>query len=172
MSAGIAQPKPNGEGHRPPRVDPYAVIRPRRGRVVGYVAAGAVFVTFLLGAVIVPGQAGQKGDWALGDRLLIVGMGGVIAWFLWRLASIRATPSKEGLVVRNLLITRKLAWDQIVRMQFGGGAPWASLDLADTDTVAVMAIQKADGDFGRAESSRLAALIQYHSDAPEPPRRG
>lgn len=172
MSAGNAQPTPTGKGAKPTRADPYAVIRPRRGRVVGYVSAGAVFVTFLLGAVIVPGQAGQKGDWALSDRLLIAGIGAAIAWFLLRLASIRATPSREGLVVRNLLITRKLAWDQIVRMQFGGGAPWASLDLADTDTVAVMALQKADGDFGRAESTRLAALIQFHSDAPEPPRRG
>jgi hypothetical protein len=34
------------------------------------------------------------------------------------------------------------------------------VELDDTDTLAVMAIQKADGAFGRAEASRLAALIQ------------
>jgi Bacterial PH domain len=45
-------------------------------------------------------------------------------------------------------------------IQFSGGDPWVTLDLDDTDTVAVMAIQKADGEWGRREASRLAALIQ------------
>ncbi|WP_168581269.1 PH domain-containing protein [Gephyromycinifex aptenodytis] len=172
MSQGSAQPSSAGKGSRPAaRRNPYALIRPRRGRVVAYVAAVVVFATFLLGAIIVPGQEGQKDDWAISDRLLIAAIGAAIAWFLWRLGSIRATPSKQGLVVRNLLLTRTLAWDEIVRMQFGGGAPWASLDLADTDTVAVMALQKADGEYGRAEAARLAALIQHHGDATEPQRR-
>ena len=64
--------------------------------------------------------------------------------------------------MRNLFLTRRLGWAQIVRMQFGGGAPWVSLDLTDTDTVPVMAIQKADGAHGRAMAGRLAALIEYH----------
>jgi hypothetical protein len=49
---------------------------------------------------------------------------------------------------------------------FGGGAPWVSVDLDDTDTVAVMAIQKADGAFGQAEAARLSALVQVHSRLP------
>jgi len=36
------------------------------------------------------------------------------------------------------------------------------VDLDDTDTVAVMAIQKADGAPGRAEAARLSALVQVH----------
>ena len=35
-----------------------------------------------------------------------------------------------------------------------------SLDLDDGDTLAVMAIQRADAEFGRAEAGRLAALVQ------------
>jgi hypothetical protein len=81
---------------------------------------------------------------------------------MWRYATIRAVPTREGLTVRNLVLTRQLEWAQIVRVQFGGGAPWVSLDLDDTDTVAVMAIQKADGAFGRAEAGRLSALVQVH----------
>jgi hypothetical protein len=38
-----------------------------------------------------------------------------------------------------------------------------SIDLDDTDTVAIMAIQKADGAFGQAEAARLSALVQVHS---------
>ena len=63
-------------------------------------------------------------------------------------------------MVRNLVVTRTLQWPQIVGIQFGGGEPWVSLDLDDGDTLAVMAIQKADGDVSGREASRLAALIQ------------
>lgn len=76
---------------------------------------------------------------------MIFVLGALIAWFLWRFGSIQAVPSKDGLVVRNLLITRTVSWAEILRVEFGGGAPWAVLDLIDTDTLAVMAIQKADG---------------------------
>jgi len=152
-----------------PRRDPYAVIRPRRGRVVPVAAAALVFVTFTLSAVVVPGQAAQKGDWAISDRILMFLMGVAIAWFLLRFAQIRAVPTREGLTVRNLLITRKLEWAEIVHLQFGGGSPWAYLDTADFETVPLMAVQKADGEFGRAEAARLAALIDYHSARePEP----
>ena len=155
--------KVRGGGSSQPRRDPYAVIRPRRGRVVPVVLAVLVFLTFAAAAIIVPGQAEQKDDWAISDRLLMFLMGAVIAWFLSRFALIRAVPSPEGLVVRNLLITRHLGWAEVVRLQFGGGSPWAYLDTADFETVPLMAIQKADGEYGRAEASRLAALIDYHS---------
>ncbi len=149
--------------------DPYAVMRPRWGRGVARVAAIVVAVSFTFAAVFIPGDEAQKGDWSLGDRAMIFALGVFIAWFLWRFGSIQAVPSRDGLLVRNLLITRRVSWAEILRVQFGGGAPWAVLDLSDTDTLAVMAIQKADGPHGRVLASRLAALIQVHSRADEPP---
>jgi hypothetical protein len=95
--------------------------------------------------------------------LVLTCCGLAVAAGLWRFASIRAVPSHAGLQIRNLVTTRTLVWAQIMSMQFGGGAPWVTLDLDDTDTVAVMAIQKADGAFGQAEAARLAALVQVHS---------
>lgn len=149
-------------------VNPYAVIRPQRGRVVAIVLTAVVFLTFTYAAITVPGREGQKGDWNIVDRVMIFLMGAAIAWFIARFAAISAIPSEDGIVVRNLLITRRLTWPEIVRMQFGGAAPWAHLDLWDADTVAVMAIQKADGEYGRAQASRLAALVHVHSSAAEP----
>ena len=102
------------------------------------------------------------------DQLMLISTGAAVAAFLWRFASIRAVPSPERLVVRNLFTTRTLEWAQIIRVQFGGGAPWVSVDLDDTDTVAVMAVQKADGAYGQAEAARLSALVQVHSQ-PIPP---
>jgi hypothetical protein len=52
-------------------------------------------------------------------------------------------------------------------VQFGGGEPWVSLDLDDGDTLAVMAIQKADGEVSGREASRLAALVQAFGESPE-----
>jgi len=120
-------------------------------------------VIFTSVALSMPWVEPQFGGWTVLDRSLLVCCGMGFAAALWRFASIRATPSPQGLVIRNLVTTRTLEWAQIIRLQFGGGAPWVSVDLDDTDTVAVMAIQKSDGDFGQAEASRLSALVQVHS---------
>ena len=62
---------------------------------------------------------------------------------------------------------------EVVGVQFGGGEPWVSLDLDDGDTLAVMAIQKADGDVSGREASRLAALVQAFGESrPRRPRPG
>src|SRR5674476_482869 len=150
---------------RPAR-DPYAVFRPRRGRGVALVMAVLSLVIFTGGAISLPVVDPLYGGWDLLDRFFLVLCGVAVAAALWRYASIRATPSPEGLVIRNLITTRKLEWAQIVRVQFGGGAPWVSVDLDDTDTVAVMAIQKADGALAPAEAARLSALVQVHGRPP------
>jgi len=152
----------------PPRRDPYAVFRPRRGRKVAIGVAVAALVIFTVGAVSLPQTDPLVGGWTIVDRLTLVLIGVAIAVLMWRYASIRAVPTPEGLVVRNLFTTRRLTWPQIVRVQFGGGAPWVTLDLDDTDTVAVMAIQKADGSFSRAEAGRLSALVQVNGERPDP----
>lgn len=144
------------------QTDPYAVFRPRRGRRVAVTMAALSLLIFTGGAISLPGVDPLYGGWDLLDRLFLVLCGVAVSVSLWRYASIRAVPSTQGLVIRNLITTRRLAWAQIVRVQFGGGAPWVSVDLDDTDTVAVMAIQKADGAYGRAEAARLSALVQVH----------
>jgi hypothetical protein len=120
-------------------------------------------VIFTGGALSMPSLDPSLGGWGISDRLMLTCCGLVVAASLWRFASIRAVPSTRGLVIRNLITTRTLEWAQIIRVQFGGGAPWVSIDLDDTDTVAIMAIQKADGAFGQAEAARLSALVQVHS---------
>jgi len=114
-------------------------------------------------ALLLPGVDRAADGWGALDGLMLAASGFAVAALLWRFATIRAVPSQGGLVIRNLLTTRTLEWAQIIRVQFGGGSPWVSVDLDDTDTVAVMAIQKADGAFGQAEASRLSALVQVHS---------
>ena len=137
----------------------FAVFRPRRGRQVAYGFAALTLVLFAVIAVLLPGPA-EGGTWRTGDKIFFAAVGVAIAALLWRFASIRAVPTRESLTVRNLFTTRTVSWQEIVDVRFSGGDPWVSLALSDTDTLAVMAIQKADAEFGRAEAGRLAALVQ------------
>lgn len=136
-------------------------FRPRWARLVSLPLA-AVTAVFLGGiAVLLDDITGGPVGW--GDRagFLVVGVG--IAWFLLRQAGVRADPDADGLTVRNLLRTRRLAWAQIVSVRFGPDRPWVQLDLADGTTLPVMAVQRADGARARAEARRLATLVAHLS---------
>jgi MFS family permease len=156
----VAQGNPGHPGQPGPEPQAaFATFRPRRGRAVSGVFAALTVVVFGLIAVLLPGsEAG--GQWRVGDRLFFLGVGLAIAGLLWRYATIRAIPTRESLTIRNLFTTRTVPWLSVVDLRFGGGDPWVTIELDDTDTVAVMAVQKADGAYARAEASRLAALIQ------------
>lgn len=141
--------------------DPYAVFRPRRTRLASVVAASAIVVGFVILALTIP-KGGNTG-WTTMDSIAMVAFGCLIAAFVLRYARICAIPSRTGLEVRNLVRTQRLDWAEIVGAQFGGGAPWLLLDLDNTEQLAVMAIQRSDGERGTQEAQRLAALIEAHS---------
>lgn len=137
--------------------DLYRPFRPYRARRVAYPVGVAWLALMLVLALFPPVPLGWP------DRVGFVLVGVAVMWFLHRQASVAAVPSHDGLRVRNLFLTRDLRWAEIVSVHFGGGAPWATLDLADTDTLSVMAVQRADGERGVAEARRLATLVARHT---------
>ena len=136
-----------------------APFRPRFARVV--TIALAVLVVGSTAAIIL-----AMSVLTTGDRLGFVLVGGLIVWFLWRQATVAAKADDDGLTVRNLVFTRRLEWAEVVSVRFGSGRPWVQLDLSDGDTLAVMGIQRADGDFADAEARRLATLVAMHTATP------
>ena len=120
---------------------------------------GALAVALCVGVAV---GLGASGEWGPGDQLALVAFGAGIAAFLLRYAGIRAVPDAEGLTVRNLVVTRRVTWDEVVEVRFPEGAPWVSLELDDGDDLAVMAVQRSDGDRARAEARRLATLVARH----------
>jgi hypothetical protein len=138
--------------------DPFAVFRPRRGRIVAIVLAVSGVAVFGFVAAFISSTPSTQ--WGAVDRVLLASVGWLLAAVFWRYATIRAVPTRESLVVRNLFTTRRLVWAQIVGVQFGLGMPWPTLELNDFDTVAVMAIQRSDGARSELEASRLAALVK------------
>ena len=151
------------------RADPFRPFVSRRARLVATVMGVLALVVFGGMAVLLPANAGLT-TWQGGDRVLVALIGVLIAIACWRYASIRAVPTPEGLMVRNLVVTRRVDWAQVIGVQFGGGAPWVTLELDDTDTVAVMAIQRADGVTAEQEAVRLAGLVRDLGEAGEADR--
>lgn len=139
----------------------YAVFRPRKSRFVSIGVAIALVVVFVIVAVRIP-HGGVTG-WNTADSAAMVAFAVAIAAFLMRYAFVHATPTPEGLHVTNLIVSRDLDWAEIVNVQFGNGAPWLTLELSDTETLAVMAVQRSDGAFAEAEASRLAALVEANN---------
>ena len=138
----------------------HAPFRPHAARVV--TLALAVLVA-LLTAVLVAALPSIAPEYGPGDLAGIALLGLAITWFCWRQASVSARVDESGLTVRNLMVSRRLAWAEIVSVRFGNGRPWVQLDLADGDTLAVMGIQRADGARADAEARRLATLVELHS---------
>ena len=153
MSGSTPAPEPTAD----------AVFRPRRGRILPLVMAAVAVVVCTAVAI----GMGAGTGWALGDQLALVGLGLAMAAFLGRYASIKAVPDETGLRVRNLMLTRRVSWDEILEVRFPEGAPWVSVELDDGDELAVMAVQRADGQFARDEALRLAGIVDRHWRARE-----
>lgn len=139
--------------------DLYAPFRPRRGRAVAMTMAGLSVVVFTGFAILAP-MPEEGGMFGVGDRVMMAGLGLVIAAFLWRYVGIKAIPDDRGITVRNLLLSRRVDWDEVEAVRFHGGAAWPVLALHDGDEVAVMAVQKADGGSASGDATRLASLVE------------
>jgi hypothetical protein len=134
-------------------------IRPRWGRWVPYGLAVvwlAVFVSLASGWPPYPGVG-------VGDRVGFLLVAGVGAWLLHRFGSVSVRPDETGVVVRNVLASRRLEWAQVVGVRYGRDSTWARLDLSDGTEVAVIGIQTADGTHAAREAVRLATLVELHS---------
>lgn len=143
-------------------VDPlHRPFRPRAARLVCLPLAALSLAMMAALGFGLPALTGVR--LGAGDRIGFVALGVAMAWFLLREAGVRADPDDDALAVRNLVRRRRLAWAEIVSVRFGPDRPWVLLDLADGDTLPVMAVQRADGDRARAEARRLATLVAVHS---------
>ncbi|MCK9793567.1 PH domain-containing protein [Isoptericola sp. 4D.3] len=156
-SHGTAGAGPARDGDR------FRVFRPLWGRV----AAWVVWVLAAVGSLVVGLTASGPLGAAAVNRVSFVVFALGVTWLLWRLGGVHAVPSPERLRVRNLVQSRDLDWAEIVEVRLGPDDPWVRLDLADGGTLAVMGIQRADGERGMAEARRLRSLVVGLGEAPD-----
>ncbi|MGC5627269.1 PH domain-containing protein [Georgenia sp. Z1344] len=113
--------------------------------------------------IVFTGRIPGVDHWGLTDQLLTALLALVIVAILERQARVAALPDEDGLTVRNFLAGRRVEWAEILGVEYGEHRPWANLDLTDSTTLAVMAVQRSDGSRAAADAQRLSTLIELHA---------
>lgn len=165
---------PDGRRWQTRAVDTPDVVRfqPRRVRIVCWVAAAALVVVF---TVISTGLRGPTGSgtavFEAGDQWAMIGLGLLGAAGVLLFTRPRVEADSSGIRVRNLVGAYDLPWEVVRKVKFAPGAPWVTLDLADDEVVAVMAVQAADKEYAVEAVTALRALLAAHQAAAANPAR-
>lgn len=151
---------------------PDKVTLPRRYRPLGArMAAGvAAFVLIAsIGFVWVMLPADARATFGLSERLTLLVVFGAAVAALNALFRTSATADEQGLTVKNGYKRHRYEWPEVVQISLSVNRPWALLDLADGETLSILAIQISDGDRAVRATRELAAVIAQHSPPdPEP----
>lgn len=119
------------------------IVRPVRLVRVCRLAAAVIVVVF--GAVAFSLRTGGGADvFGPADQVAMVLFGVLAAGAVLSLTRARVEADVTGIRFRNVLGERALPWQVVRAVRLDDGSPWASLDLHDDDTVALLAVQAND----------------------------
>lgn len=137
--------------------------RPRRLRVAAWVAAVVVLLVSVGLAAALSGGVGE-GPAVFGpeDRAGMVGLGVIGAAVLLLFTRPLVEADADQIRVRNVIGGHRFPWAVVRGIRFERGAAWATLELADDEVVAVMAVQAADRERAVAAVRALRALHAAH----------
>jgi hypothetical protein len=121
-------------------------LRPRRLLIVCRAAGGLLLVVFGVVAYLLPrGSAGGQ-QFGVTDQVAFFGIGLLLAWAVLQFTRVRVIADESGLRVRNYVGEKHIPWQVVAGVRFDDASPWASLDLQDDDTIALLAVQANDGE--------------------------
>jgi len=143
-------------------------VRPRRARRVALAAAVLLVVVFSVVAVLLR-RTPTGVYFRFSDQVAMVVLGLLLAGAALLFTRPRVRAGVEGVAVRNLLGTRMVPWELVLRVSFPDGAPWARLELPEDEYIAVMAIQSADGRHAVQAIRALRAVHAEHTAPRETP---
>lgn len=137
------------------------VVRPRRTLVMCSVLAVILLATFVVVAVLLRGS--DTGViFQPSDQVAMIGIGVLLAAGTMLFAMARVKADADGIEVRNVLLTKRFAWSEVLSVSFPDGASWARLELPDDEYYSVMAVQAVDRE--RAVAA-VRALRRLHKAA-------
>ncbi|WP_290865959.1 PH domain-containing protein [Hamadaea sp.] len=141
-------------------------IRPKRVRVVAWIAAAAILAVFAAVATALTGSTGEgNAVFRPGDQAAMIGLGVCAALGALAFARPRVWGTEQGIRVRNVFGTYDLPWNVVRSVRFEHGHPWAQLELQDDDTLSVLAIQAVDKEHAVAAIRGLRSLHAAHVTA-------
>ncbi|MEU3770995.1 PH domain-containing protein [Amycolatopsis keratiniphila] len=137
------------------------VVRPRRALVMCSVLAVILLATFVVVAVLLRGS--DTGViFQPSDQAAMIGIGVLLAAGTMLFATARVKADADGIEVRNVLMTKRFAWSEVLSVSFPDGASWARLELPEDEYYSVMAVQAVDRE--RAVAA-VRALRRLHKAA-------
>ncbi len=137
--------------------------RPLGTRVVAATAAVGMTVAMVVLWESLP--ASVRADFTEFQRVTLLVFFAAMLLILFALFRTSARADDSGLRVVNGYRTHRLEWAEIISVSLHPNRPWAMLDLADGGTLAVMAIQSADGARASRSARELAGVIAERSRA-------
>lgn len=140
-------------------------VRPRKVRWICMIAAIAIFVVFASTATALTGKTAGGGVFHRSDQVAMVILGALLGLGIMTIARPRVRADANGVRIRNIVGGYQLPWDVVRAVKFNRSSPWASLELADDDEVAVMAIQASDKEYALDAVRALRRLLAVHGGA-------
>lgn len=137
--------------------------RPVGARVVAAVAAVVLVGTLTVLWLLLPDSVQDRVS--LFQRITLVVLFAAIVAPLHALFRTSASATEEGLTVVNGYRTRHLQWAELIGVSINPNRAWALLDLADGETLSVLAIQSSDGARASRSTRELAGVIAQRSRA-------
>ncbi|MGH4007555.1 MAG: PH domain-containing protein [Pseudonocardiaceae bacterium] len=144
--------------------DMHFEARPRKARRVAVAAAVLLVAVFSVVAVLLR-QTPTGVYFQVSDQVAMVVLGLLLGGAALLFARPRVRAGADGVEVRNVLTTRTVPWELILRVSFPDGASWARLELPDDEYLTVMGIQAADG---RHAVQAIRALRAVHAEHTAP----
>ena len=145
---------------------PDAVVsQPVRLTRVCWGVAAVVMVVFT-GVAVALGRAPEgTAQFRLVDQAAMVVLGGIVACAALAFTRARVRADEHGVRIRNVLGEKLIPWQVVRAVRMDDGASWASLDLHDDETVALLGIQSNDGDRAVEAVVGLRALLAASRNA-------
>jgi hypothetical protein len=148
---------------------PDKISLPTRYRPFGARLAAAAAGIVLTAAVcflwlMLPAEI--QADFTAFDRLTLLGFFVAMLVVLFAVGRSSATADEDGLTVVNGYRTHRYRWAEIVKVSLSAHRPWALIDLADGETMSVLAIQGSDGDRAVRSVRELAKVLAQQTQTP------
>ena len=137
--------------------------RPVRLRRVAFGTAAVVVVLFVAIAALLGRTSSEGVEFGPGDQIAMVLLGVLVAAGVLILARPTVVADLDGVRVQNIFTTKDVPWEVVRAVSFPDGTPWAMLDLADDDQIALLAVQAADGQRAVSTVRALRALHARHA---------
>ena len=134
-------------------------VRPRRLLVVCRAAGGLLLAVFAVVAYLLPrGSAGGQ-QFGVADQVAFFLIGVLLSAVVLQFTRVRVVADERGVRVRNYVGEKFVPWQVVAGVRMDDSSPWASLDLHDDDTIALLAVQANDGAWAVEAVLALRSLL-------------